>query len=340
MPQKPEVVLEALRKGYIAPIYFLQGDEAFFIDQISDFIEKNALAEHEKGFNQVICYGKDVTVGAVITQARRFPMMAERQVVIVKEAQEMGDLNAEKGQQLLESYIQKPVPSTILVFAHKHKTVDGRKAWIKLLDKTAVLVECKKLYDDKIPGWTNAYVQSKGYRLQPKAAQMLADSIGNNLSRLTNEVDKLLINFPPKTEITPDHVHQFVGISKEYNVFELQNALVKKDVLKANRIVGHFGANPKENHPLLVVAALFTFFTKLLLLHQQTDRSEAGVAKALSISPFFAKDYLQAAQAFPLQKVARVIHALRVADLQAKGVDAGSMDEEAILRELVFKILH
>lgn len=340
MPQKPEVVLESLKKRQFAPVYLLQGEESFFIDQISDYIEQHALAEHEKGFNQLICYGKDTTVGGVVTQARRFPMMAERQVVLVKEAQEMSDLNQEKGQQLLEAYIQKPAPNTILVMAHKHKTVDGRKAWVKLLDKTAVLVDCKKLYDDKVPGWTTAYVQAKGYRLQPKAAQMLADSIGNDLSRMSNEIDKLLINFPPKSEINADHVQQFVGISKEYNVFELQNALTRRDILKANRIVGHFAANPKENHPLLVVAALFTFFTKLLLLHQQTDRSEAGVAKALGVSPFFAKDYLQAALVFPPVKLARIIHALRVADLQAKGVEAGSMGEGDILRELVYKILH
>ncbi len=340
MAQKPEAVLESLRKRQFAPVYLLHGEESYFIDQISDYIEKNALAEHEKGFNQIICYGKDVNVGSVITQARRFPMMAERQVVIVKEAQEITDLNQEKAQQLLESYVQKPVPGTVLVLAHKHKTADGRKAWVKLVDKTAVLADCRKLYEDKIPGWTSAYVQGKGYRLQPKAAQMLADSIGNDLSRLANEIDKLLINFPPKSEITADHVQQFVGISKEYNVFELQNALVKKDILKANRIVGHFGANPKENHPLQVVAALFSFFTKLLLLHQQTDRSEAGVAKALSINPYFAKDYLQAASAFPPARLARIISALRSADLQAKGVDAGSMDEEAILRELVYRILH
>ncbi len=340
MPQKPEPVLESLRKRQFAPVYFLQGEEPYFVDLISDYLEKHVLADHEKGFNQIVCYGKDVTVGAVITQARRFPMMAEQQVVLVKEAQEITDLNAEKAQQLLESYVQKPVPTTVLVFAHKHKTLDGRKALAKSLDKQAVLVDCKKLYDDKIPGWIGSYVQEKGYRMHPKAGQLLADSIGNDLSRLSNEVDKLLINFPPKTEITADHVQQFVGISKEYNVFELQAALTRRDVLKANQIIGHFAANPKNNHPLQVIATLFGFFTKLLLLHSQTDRSEAGAAKALGINPYFAKDYLQAAQVYPFPKVTRIIHYLRVADLQAKGVEAGAMDEAAILRELVWKILH
>ncbi len=340
MPQKPEVVLESLKKRQFAPLYFLQGEEVYFIDQISDFIEKHALADHEKGFNQVVCYGKDLTTGGVVTQARRFPMMAERQVVIVKEAQEIADLNTEKGQQLLEAYAQRPVPSTILVLAYKHKTLDGRRALAKTLDKTALLVDCKKLYDDKIPGWVAAFVQEQGYRIHPKAAQLLADSIGNDLSRLSSEVDKLLINFPPKTEITADHVQQFVGISKEYNVFELQNALIRRDALKANQIIRYFAANPKNNHPLQIVAALFSFFTKLLLLHSQADRSEGGVARVLGVNPFFVKDYLLAAQAYPLPKVTKIIYYLRIADLQAKGVDAGSMDEAAILQELIWKILH
>jgi DNA polymerase-3 subunit delta len=340
MPQKPEPVLEALKKRHFAPLYFLQGEEPFYIDLISDFIEKNALAEHEKGFNQIICYGKDVNMGTVITQARRFPMMAERQVVIVKEAQEITDFAREEAQKLLENYSNQPVPSTILVFNYKYKTLDGRKNLAKALDKKGMLVETKKLYDNKVPDWISGYVREKAYTIQPKATQMLADFIGNDLSRLSNEIDKLLINIPTKSEISPDMVQQFVGISKEYNIFELQSALIQRDVVKANRIIRYFASNPKSNPLIQVVSTLFGFFAKVLLAHDSKDRSEAGVAAALGINPFFAKDYIAAMRNYPLQKVIHIIHHLRTADLQAKGVDAGSMEDEDILKELVFKILH
>lgn len=340
MPQRPEAVLEKLKKREFAPIYFLQGDEPYYIDLISDFIENTVLEEHEKGFNQVVCYGKDVTMGTVITQARRFPMMADRQVVIVKEAQEIADLNREEGQKLLEGYVQNALPSTVLVFAHKHKTLDGRKSLAKTLDKHAVLVDAKKLYDNKLPEWILSYVRDKAYRIQPQAAQLLADYIGNDLSRLSNEIDKLMLNIPAKSEITPDHIQKFVGISKDYNVFELQAALIQRNVLKANQIIHYFEANPKSNPVIMVVATLFSFFTKVLLAHGATDRSEAGIAAALGVNPFFAKDYLTALRNYPFQKTVRIIHYLRESDLQAKGVEAGHISEGDILRELVFKILH
>lgn len=340
MPHRPEAVLEKLKKREFAPIYFLQGDEPYYIDLITDFIEANALAEHDKGFNQVVCYGKDVNVGTVVTQARRFPMMAERQVVIVKEAQEIADLQREDGQKLLESYVQNPVPSTILVLAHKHKTLDGRKPLTKTLDKNAILVDAKKLYDNKLPDWILFYVKDKGYRIQLPAAQLLADYIGNDLSRLSNEIDKLMLNIPAQSEINADHIQKYVGISKEYNVFELQAALIQRNVLKANQIIHYFEANPKSNPAIMVVVTLFGFFTKVLLAHAAPDRSEAGLAAALGINPFFAKDYLAAMRNYPFGKVTHIIHYLRQADLQCKGVEAGHISEGDILRELVFKILH
>jgi DNA polymerase III subunit delta len=340
VPQKPEMVLASLRKRQFAPVYFLQGEEAFYIDAISDFIEKHALPEHEKGFNQMVFYGKDISVGNLLMQARRFPMMAERQVIIVKEAQDIPDLGKEESQKLLENYVLQPLPSTVLVLNHKYKTLDGRKSLARTLDAKAILVESKKLYDNKIPDWITEYIKDKGFGIHPKATQMLSEYIGNDLSRLSNEIDKLLINFREKTEITPDAVQQFVGISKEYNVFELQKALIQRNIVKANQIILYFEANPKSNPLPVVVATLFAFFTKLLLAHDAKDKSETGLVKALSINPFFVKDYQLGMRTFPLIKVVHIIHYLRLADLQSKGVDAGQATEGEIMKELVFKILH
>lgn len=340
MPQKPEQVLNTLKSGKIAPIYFLQGDETYFIDLISDFIEKHALPDHEKGFNQIVCYGKDLNVGTLLTQARRFPMMAEKQVIIVKEAQDIVDLGREEAQKLLESYVEKPLPSTILVLNHKHKTLDGRKSLAKTLDKSAVFVDSKKLYDNKIPEWITSYLKEKGFAIHPAATQMLADYIGNDLSRLSNEIDKLLINCKDKKEITADLVQQYVGISKEYNMFELQKALTNKDIIKANQIILYFEANAKSNPVIVIIATLFTFFCKLLVSHESSDKSEAGLAKTLGVNPFFVKEYQQAMRVYPLMKIIHVIHYLRIADLQAKGVDSGQMTEGQILKELIYKILH
>ena len=243
MPAAPEAVIKDLKSGLFAPIYFLQGEEPYYIDQIANYIEEHALEASQKGFNQVVMYGKDHPVNAVVTNARRFPMMSERQVVIVKEAQNIADLNKEAGQKLLLDYIQNPLPSTILVICHKYKSIDKRKALGKQLDKHTVLVDTKKLYDNQIPDWVSNYVKSQGFTIDPKATQMFADYIGNDLERLSNEIDKVLINFEEKVTINPEIVQKYVGISKEYNVFELQKALQSKDVLKANRIVNYFAAN-------------------------------------------------------------------------------------------------
>lgn len=340
MPQKPEQVFALLKSRQFAPVYFLQGEEPYYIDLISNYIEKHALPEHEKGFNQMVLYGKDITVGNLLTQARRFPMMAEKQVIIVKEAQDIPDLNREDSQKLLETYVERPLPSTILVINHKYKTLDGRKSLAKTVDKHALLVDSKKLYDNKIPEWITFYLKDKGFAIHPAATQMLADSIGNDLSRLSNEIDKLLINCKDRKDITAELVQQYVGISKEYNVFELQKALIQKDILKANQIIGYFEANPKNNPLIVVVATLFSFFSKVLIAHHSKENSEAGLAKVLGVNPFFVKDYMQAMRTFPLLKVISIIHYLRIADLQAKGVDAGQATEGQILKELVFKILH
>lgn len=339
MAYSPESILADIKQNKFAPIYFLQGEEPYYIDQITEAIEKSALQESEKGFNQVVMYGKDTDVSKIVTNARRYPMMADRQVVIVKEAQEITDLNKEEGQRLLESYVKNPLPSTILVFAHKYKTLDGRKSLSKAFSAGAVMITTKKVYDNKTPEWINKYVKDSGYAIDMKATQMLADFIGNNLSRLSNEIDKIIINLKEKTTIDAGIVQQFVGISKEYNTFELQKALAIKDVVKANRIVNYFEANPKSNPIVLIIGMLYAYYAKLLQVHHAKDKSEKSLASLLQLHPFLVKEYVMAARNYPAHKVMENIHHLRVADLQSKGVNA-NIEQGQILRELVFKLMH
>jgi DNA polymerase III subunit delta len=340
MSHTPEAVLEQLKKRQFAPVYFLQGEEAYYIDQIADHIEANALQEHEKGFNQIVIYGKDVDVATILLQAKRFPMMSEKQVVIVKEAQSIQDLEKEDGIKQLEAYFQNPLPSTILVFCHKHKTLDGRKALSKAVSKHAVLVTTKKIYENQVPTWVSAYIRSKGLQATPKAVVMLSEFIGSDLSRLTNEIDKLLINLKPGQTIDERIVQENVGISKEYNIFELQSALIAQDILKANRIIQYFGANPKSNPLIPNLSMLFSFFTKLLSMHFIADKSEAGIRKELGSKSFLLKEYIHALRVYPVLRCIDIIHFIRVADLQVKGITDGNMAEGEIMKELVFKILH
>ncbi len=340
MSVQPEQILTDLKSGKYEPIYFLQGDEPYFIDQITDFIEKNALSEAEKGFNQTILYGKDVGMADVLTHARRFPMMAEKQVVIVKEAKDIQDLNREDGQKLMLSYLEAPVPSTILVFAHKHKNLDGRRPLTKAMKAKSVFVESKKLRDYDLPKWISQYVKGKGYQINDQTAYMLAEYIGTNLERLTNEIGKVMISLKPGEEITKDIVHQNIGISKEYNVFEFQKVIALRDVLKANRIANHYAANLKANPIIPTIGFLFSYFSKLLLLHGAKDKSDSGLTSAMGVPPFVLREYKQAAGNYPVMKVMENIGYLKKADLQSKGVNAGSISEGDILRELVFNLMH
>ncbi len=343
MAQQPDQVLQNLKQQRYAPVYFLQGEEAYYIDQLANYIEEHTLSESERGFNQLVMYGKDVDMSAIITNAKRYPMMSDRQVVMIKEAQEIQSFNTQAGQLMLENYVKNPLPSTILVFCYKYKTLDGRKALGKTIDKFAVLVNANKLYDNQVPEWIIRYAKHRGFAIDNHAVQLLADYIGNNLQRLANEIEKILVNFKkddPSRLIDPDHVQKYVGISKEYNVFELQKSLAIKDVLKANQIAYYFEANLKANPIIPVVALLFTFFSKLLLVHHTSDKSERGLAGILKVNPFFVKEYRAAAANYPLQKVVQNIHHLRVADMHAKGIDNTGGSDAQILKELVFKLLH
>jgi DNA polymerase-3 subunit delta len=340
MVQSAESVLQDLKNKKYAPVYFLQGDEAYYIDVIIDFIEKNILSEAEKGFNQLVLYGKDVEMSTIITNARRYPMMSERQVVIIKEAQEIQDLGKEQGLKLFENYLQNPLSSTILVFGHKYKSIDGRKAIGKILEKQAVVVNSKKIYDNQLPEWISSYVKSRGYTIDPKAIHMLSDNIGNNLERLSNEINKVIINLPEKGHLSPEIIQKYVGISKEYNVFELQKALGIRDVLKANQIVNYFEANTKSNPVIPVIALLISFYSKLLLIHHSKDKSEKGIASALHLSPYIIREYIQAARMYSLPKVIENINFLSIADRHSKGIEFSGVSDGQILRELVFKLLH
>lgn len=340
MANTPDQVLSEIKQKKYAPVYFLQGEETYYIDLIADYVEDHVLSDAEKGFNQTVVYGRDVSMSDVLTHARRFPMMAERQVVIVKEAQQIGDLNKEQGQKLLIDYLNNPAATTLLVFCHKKKTLDKRKALGKLIDKKAVTVTTKKLYDNQVPTWVESYLKSKGFTATPKAVQMLAESIGNDLERLSNEIDKMLINFKEKVKLDETHVQKHVGISKDYNVFELQKALMLKDVIKANKIVNYFESNPKNNPIIPIIATLFSFYSKLLVVHGTKDKSERNLASVLRVNPYFVKDYITASRNYALPQVINNIHFIKTADLKSKGVDNISATDGQILKELIFKLIH
>jgi DNA polymerase III subunit delta len=329
-----------LKARKYAPLYFLQGEESFYIDLISNYVEANALSEAEKGFNQVVLYGKDVTMASVLTNARRFPMMAERQVVIVKEAQDIQDLNKEIGAKLLLDYLTKQVPSTILVFCHKHKSLDKRRELGKKIDQYAVMLNTKKMYDNQLPEFVYEYIQEKKVQVDDRAVQVLCEYVGNDLHRLANEIDKLIISLTAGESVSVDQVMSQVGVSKEYNIFELQKAILQRDSLLANKIVNYFESNTKKNPMIPVVAFLYSFFSKLLMATQVADKSEKGLASELKVSPYAVRDYTLALRQYPQVKIIDNIAAIKDADLKLKGVNTGSADEGQIFRELVWRIMN
>ena len=333
-------ILADLKSRKYAPVYFLQGEETFYIDVIADYIEANVLAEAEKGFNQVVVYGKDAAMATILTHARRFPMMAERQVVIVKEAQDIPDLGKDTGARLLLDYLTKAVPSTVLVFCHKHKSLDKRKELGKKIDQYAVTINTKKLYDNQLPEFVTEYCKDKKVPIDDRAVQALCEFVGNDLHRLANEVDKIVISLQPGESITAERIMNQVGISKEYNIFELQKAILQRDTVLANRIVNYFERNTKKNPMIPVVAYLFSFFSKLLIAANATDKSEKGLASELKVSPYAVRDYSLALRQFPLPKIIDNISSIKEADLKLKGVNTGSADEGQIFRELVWRLMN
>lgn len=339
MDSAAKKILDKLKTKKFDPVYLLQGEETYYIDLISNYIEEHALSESEKGFNQVIVYGKDASMATILTHARRFPMMAERQVVIVREAQDIPDLNKETGSKLLLDYLSRPSPTTVLVLCHKHKTLDKRRELGKKAEQLAVSATFKKPYDNQLSEFVLSYVKEKKYLIEDNAAQALAEYVGNDLSRLANEVDKILISHEVKDAITTTEVMAKVGISREYNIFELQKALINKDWMQAAKISNYFEANPKKNPVIPMVAFLYSFFSKVLAAHGVSDRTSQGLTAALKINPYAAKDYLAALQRYPQPKALENISLLRQADLKLKGVNSGSESEGQILKELVFRLM-
>ncbi len=330
-----EELMTDLKNKIYKPVYFFTGDEPYYIDKVTDFIMNNVLTEAEKSFNQTVIYGKDSEAATVINAARRFPMMANQQVVILKEAQEL------KNFEDLIFYIENPLKSTILVINYKYKSLDKRKKAYKSIEQNATVFESDKLYDDKIPTWIANYLNKKNFKIEPKAAVLLSEFLGNDLSKIANELDKLIIISGDNKEIINSQlIEKNIGISKEYNHFELQNALVRKDIFKANQIINYFAGNQKNNHITQTISNLFYFFSKLLVLHSLKDKSRKNIAASLKINPYFVGEYEHAANAFPVGKVVQIISLLRDYDVKSKGFGNVSTSAGDLLKELIFKILH
>ena len=337
-------LLNDLKARKFKPVYLFHGEEAYYIDLFSDFIEKNLLSDAEKGFNQTVFYGRDVDMMTVLNSAKRYPMMSEFQLVLIKEAQDMKwgkDTDDKKGQDPLLAYLERPLSSTILVFCYKHDKFDKRRKSYKAFEKAGVAFESASIYDNKVSGWVEDYVREKAYRMNPRASAMIAEYLGTDLSKISNELDKLMLNIPKGNEITAEDVQDNIGISKEYNVFELQTALAKRNVIKASQIITYFASNPKSNPIQLIIGALNTWFTRILKYHYIMDTSQQNVAKVLSVNPYFVKDFEMAAKNFELGKVFDIISLLREYDLKTKGVDStGNTDSGELMKELVYKIIH
>ena len=330
-------IIKELRAGRFRPLYFLHGPEAYFIDAVSDYVERHALEEAEKAFNQTILYGKEVDFKAVIDAARRYPMMAQRQVVLLKEAQEMQTFAQ------LQSYFEQPAATTVLVICYKHKKFNLNSTLGKVLKAQAVVLDAKSLYDNQVPEWIAGYLQAQKLKIAPQAAALVAEYLGNDLSKVVNELDKLALNVPAGSEVTPALIEQHIGISREYNVFELQNAIGQRNIRKANLILRYFASNPKKNPMIMVVGTLYNFFSKVYLLHALQGQPDKEVLSALQLrSAYFLKDYRLAARHFSKRQVEKVIGLLREYDLKSKGVEfntTGTPDTE-LMREMVWKILH
>lgn len=324
-----------IKKGNLKPIYFLMGEEAYYIDSVSDFIEANVLAEEEKGFNQMVLYGRDVTIDDIVGNAKRYPMMAERQVVIVKEAQDLSR-TIEK----LAAYAANPQPTTVLVFNYKYKKLDKRKALYKAIKKVGVVFESKKLYENQVADWIRRVLSGKNYTISPKASQMLVEFLGTDLSKISNELDKLKIVLPAGTQISPEHIEENIGISKDYNNFELRKAVGEGNILKAHKIAHYFADNPKDNPMVVTVSLLFNFFSQLLHLHGLTDKNPRNVASALKVNPYFVNEYITAARNYPMRKVSQVIGTLREFDVKSKGVGSNAVPQGDLLKELLVRIMN
>ncbi|MFK7811470.1 MAG: DNA polymerase III subunit delta [Maribacter sp.] len=323
-------LVAAIKKGDLKPIYFLMGEEAYYINKISDFIEDNVLDEAEKGFNQMVLYGKDTSIDEIVSNAKRYPMMAEHQVVIVKEAQHLS-----RTIEQLAVYAENPQTTTILVICYKYKKLDKRKAAHKVLAKNGVVFESKKLYDNQVADWIKRFIAGKGYQITPKASALLVEFLGTDLSKISNELEKLFLVVDKQTEITPALIEKHIGISKDFNNFELKKAVGEKDVKKATRIINYFAQNPKDNPFVVTITLLHSFFSQLLQYHGMNDHSPKAVAQVLRVSPYFVGEYQTAARNYPMRSVSRIVSGLRKLDLKGKGVGSQNISQHDLLKELL-----
>ncbi|NHN24519.1 DNA polymerase III subunit delta [Flavobacterium jejuense] len=328
-------IIKDIKSGNFKPIYFLMGEEPYYIDKLTEYIEDNVLTEDEKGFNQVVLYGRDTSIEDIVSNAKRYPMMAERQVVIVKEAQELS-----RTIDKLESYAENPQPTTILVFAYKYKTLDKRKKVTKVLAKTGTVFESKKLYENQVGDWIKRVLSGQKYSIEPKAAAMLVEFLGTDLSKISNELDKLKIILPKGHSITAKDIEDNIGISKDYNNFELRKAIGEKNQLKAYKIIAYFSQNPKDNPIVVTTGLVFGFFSQLLQYHGLKDKSKANVARVLKVNPYFLSDYDIAIKNYPMKKVSAIVSSLRDIDVKSKGVGANSISQHDLLKELLIKIFN
>ena len=331
--EKAKQIVNDIKKGEIKSVYFLMGEEAYYIDAISNFIESTILSEEEKGFNQMVLYGRDVSIDDIVSHAKRYPMMAELQVIIVKEAQDLS-----RTIEGLVAYVENPQPTTVLVFCYKYKTLDKRKKLSKTMAKNAVLFESKKLYENQVPDWIRRVLSGRGHTITPKAAQMLVEFLGNDLAKINNELQKLQLIMQPGEQITPQLIEENIGISKDFNNFELQKAIGEKNVKRAFAIMQYFHQNPKKNPLVMTVALLYGFFAKLLKYHSLSNKGDA--AKVLKVSPYFVKDYQVAARNYPMKKVSAIISSIRDIDMKSKGVGASNLSQADLLKELLIKIFN
>ena len=329
-----ESILSELKKRVYHPVYYLMGEESYFTDKITDYISKNILSDIEQEFNLTVFYGLETDIDNVLSAARRFPMMAEHQVIIVKEAQQLKNIDA------LIGYLKMPQPSTILVFVHKNGSLDKRKKVASELESKAVLLDCKKLRDDQLPSFINGYLREKSLVADDKAVRMLAESVGADLSRMSSEIDKLSIALPVgATRITPELIEEHIGISKEFNNFELQNAIINKDVYKANRIINYFAQNPKKNPIQMTLALLFSFFSNLMMAYYAPEKTEKGVGDFLGMR-WGVSDYMKAMRNYRAMHVMEILHLIRLADARSKGAEGAALPDAEIMRELLYKIMH
>lgn len=331
-----EEIARDLKNRIYKPVYYLMGEETYYIDKISEYIAQTVLTDEEKEFNLTVMYGADTEVATIINAAKRYPMMSEYQVVIVKEAQSV------KKMEELSFYLQKPLQSTILVLCHKHGTIDRRKKLAAEIEKVGVLFESKKIKDAQLPGFIASYLKRKSVDIEPKASEMMAEFVGTDLSRMAGELEKLVITLPQGTRrVTPEHIEKNIGISKDYNVYELRAALVAKDVLKANTIIHYFAQNPKANPIQQTLGGLFGFFSNLMLAYYAPEKTEQGIAAQLGLrSTWQAREYITAMRNYSGVKVMQIIGEIRYCDARSKGVGNSSLSDADLLRELIYKILH